>query len=102
MKWKFHKLWSEDPIAYNKKLYQENPVYRRNILNYQKKYTKEHPEINRKAKVKYNKDHKTWMIKNCLICGRFCSKYSKKYCKDCNEIMQHGTYSIIKEIRNDI
>jgi len=43
----------------------------------------------RKYKLLGNKPrHKVWVVKNCSICGRFCSKWSEKYCKDCGRTLR--------------
>jgi hypothetical protein len=40
-----------------------------------------------KYSAKWYQNHKTWIIRNCEICGRFCPKKHPRYCEDCNRIV---------------
>jgi hypothetical protein len=68
IKYGFHELRNKNPNKYTRELYKVN-------LDYKQK------KIIRSLNSYYN--NKTWMVRNCITCGRFCSKYSSKYCKDC-------------------
>lgn len=84
IKYKFHDLSSENHLEYSKAWKKANP-------NYNRKWRENHPEKAKEHDRKsYSKrrEHRIWIVRNCIICGRFVSRYSKKYCKDCGELLQ--------------
>lgn len=68
----------KDRTMYLAKYYQE---HKERILKRTKITNKAWRENHSDHARKYYLKHKTWIIRNCQVCGRFCSKWSKKYCK---------------------
>jgi hypothetical protein len=82
-KYEFHELWKTDPNEYEKRRVHENSEltkeYRR--LRYQN-----NPEVRKnriEQSTEWRKNHPTWIIRNCTICGRFIPKLHSKFCSKC-------------------
>lgn len=61
--------------------------HREEIIEKNKEYRKNHPQINKKAVRTYY--YKNWNNRNCILCGRFCPKGNRKYCSFCKEIIDY-------------
>jgi len=95
IKWSFHELSTKNHTAYNRELYRASPEDRKKRSEYQKKHCEEH----RKASLKYIHNHKRWIVRNCQICGRFCSKNHSKYCQDCANLILRLNHNALTWIR---
>jgi hypothetical protein len=57
---------------------------------HQREYHQKHREEILKRQKQYYLDHKTWLIRNCLRCGKFLPEKHSKYCSSCEILEEIG------------
>lgn len=73
----------------------ENSEIRKKHREYNLKRYYSNPKLYTKKMKEYYQSHKSWICRNCIICGKFCPKGNKKYCKDCSDLNK----AIMKKLR---
>jgi hypothetical protein len=110
IKYDFHELRTQNPKEYQSKvrrLQGKKPLIKYDFHNlrtidpieYQRRFREVNPEYYTEASRKYW--YKNWNNRNCRICGRFCSKGTKKYCNFCREMMYWFNHCATSKIRYD-
>ena len=55
-----------------------------------RKWQREHPEKVKEERRQYLEKHpRTWMIRNCLLCGRFLRKHQRQFCSECSKELRY-------------